>query len=351
MSFIMKKAVRSAKKLRIGFSGPSNFGKTYSALLLAYGLCGDWSKIAVIDTERDSASLYAHLGDYNVIPFGPPYRPGRYIEAIGFAESQGMEVIIIDSTSHEWIGEGGCLDWITELTEQSTSANSFKQWGIVTPEHNKFIDRILNSSCHILTTTRKKQTHAMVTGDNGKLTVQKLGLEDVQRDGWEYELDLNFTFQNALHYVKATKDRTQLFKSQNDFIITEETGKILKEWSEQGLSLIDDALNQIRRVETLDQLAAVLNSYPTLKQNEDFREALKARRDVILSFQKNQVQFKTGLDSVVIPTTPPVESTPEPEVAQTSTTNETTQVVQNETSDQEFISPLPADVTSNITPL
>lgn len=295
MSFIMKKAVRASKKLRIGLSGPSNFGKTYSALLLAYGICGDWTKIAVIDTERDSASLYSDLGDYNVIPFLPPFRPSRYIEAITYAESEGMEVIIIDSTSHEWAGTGGCLEWVTELTARG-SGNSFKEWGIVTPEHNKFIDKILNSSCHVITTTRKKQTHAMVTGDNGKVKVQKLGLEDVQRDGWEYELDLNFTFQNALHYVVATKDRTRLFKNQEEFVITEDTGRMLKEWSQQGRSLIDDALNQIRRVDSIEQLKAIYTAYSSLKDNEDFLAAFRNRRDTIVELEKKGVKFETGLE-------------------------------------------------------
>lgn len=347
MSFIMKKAVRASKKLRIGLSGPSNFGKTYSALLLAYGICGDWTKIAVIDTERESASLYSNLGDYNVIPFTPPYRPSRYIEAIDYAEKEGMLVIIIDSTSHEWAGAGGCLEWVTELTARSGTGNSFKEWGIVTPEHNKFIDRVLNSSCHIITTTRKKQTYGMVSGDNGKLKVQKFGLEDVQRDGWEYELDLNFTFQNDQHYVIATKDRTQLFKNQEEFIIDINTGKQLKEWSEQGPSLIDDALNQIRRTNNLEQLAAIFSAYPTLQTNEDFRTAVKVRRDTIKEFDKNGVNFNTGLEETsVIPTVNLENSTVNIE-SSLDTPNETS-ISTEETISTEQLSPL---ANSNITPL
>ena len=105
----LKKAVRKQVKLRLGMSGASGFGKTYSALLLAYGMTNDWSKIAVIDTENKSASLYANLGEYNTLELSAPYSPELYTEAIKTCENAGMEVIIIDSISHEWEGKGGCL--------------------------------------------------------------------------------------------------------------------------------------------------------------------------------------------------------------------------------------------------
>src|ERR1051326_2527877 len=106
----IRKATRQKEKIRLGLSAVSGGGKTYSALLIAFGLCGDWNKITVIDTENNSADLYSHLGEYNVIPLPPPYNPERYIEAIHACEDAGMEVIIIDSISHEWEGEGGILN-------------------------------------------------------------------------------------------------------------------------------------------------------------------------------------------------------------------------------------------------
>jgi hypothetical protein len=79
-------AKRHQVKLRLGLSGASGFGKTYSALLLAYGITGDWSKVAIIDTENGSASLYSHLGGYNVLTLTEPYTPERYIQAIEACE-------------------------------------------------------------------------------------------------------------------------------------------------------------------------------------------------------------------------------------------------------------------------
>jgi Domain of unknown function, B. Theta Gene description (DUF3871)/AAA domain len=97
-------------KLRLGLSGASGFGKTYSTLLLAFGITNDWTKIAVIDTENGSANLYSRLGGYNVLSLKPSFSPEHYIEALRVAKNASMEVVIIDSINHEWNGKGGCLE-------------------------------------------------------------------------------------------------------------------------------------------------------------------------------------------------------------------------------------------------
>ena len=91
----------------IAIVGPSGSGKTFSALLCAFGLTNDWSKIAVIDTENHSADLYSHLGNYSVLNLSKPFSPERYVEAIDVCEKAGMKVIIIDSITQEWDGQGG----------------------------------------------------------------------------------------------------------------------------------------------------------------------------------------------------------------------------------------------------
>ena len=103
-------ANRQRVKIRMALQGPSGSGKTFSSLLLAFGLCGDWSKIAVIDSENHSSSLYADLGGYKVLNLEAPFTPERYVEAIKACELASMEVIIIDSISHEWEGIGGILE-------------------------------------------------------------------------------------------------------------------------------------------------------------------------------------------------------------------------------------------------
>ena len=114
----LRKATRKKAKMRLGLSAVSGGGKTYSALIIAKGLAGDWDKIAIIDSENSSADLYAHLGDYNVLPISAPFTPEKYIDAIKACEAAGMEVIIVDSITHEWDGKGGCL----EIAEQIAQA-------------------------------------------------------------------------------------------------------------------------------------------------------------------------------------------------------------------------------------
>jgi hypothetical protein len=137
----LQKAERKQAKIKLGLQGPSGSGKTMGALIIAFGLCGDWSKIAVIDTENFSASLYAHLGGYQVLNISAPYNPEKYIEAIQLCENSAIEVIIIDSISHEWEGNGGILNIHSNMT-----GNSFTNWNRLTPRHNAFVQTILQVS-------------------------------------------------------------------------------------------------------------------------------------------------------------------------------------------------------------
>lgn len=145
MAFTFKKAVRSESKLRLVLEGISGSGKTYSALRLAKGLGG---KIAVIDTERGSASLYSSLEEipeFDVLELIDDFSPDTYIKAIKAAEEAGYDIIILDSITPEWTGKNGCL----ELVDYYANGNSFNGWKKVTPMHRAFLDAILNSKCHL----------------------------------------------------------------------------------------------------------------------------------------------------------------------------------------------------------
>jgi hypothetical protein len=255
----LQKAERHQVKLRVGLSGPSGFGKTYSALLLAYGITEDWNKIALIDTENRSASLYSHLGDFNVISLEEPFTPERYIEAIKLCEDSGIELIIVDSISHEWQGKGGCL----EIHEQL--GGRFQDWAKVTPRHQNFIDGIIQSKCHLITTSRTKVDYSLDKDGNGKTKVMKLGTKLITREGFEYELTANFEFLNDKHLVQASKDRTELFTGKPEFVINSSTGKKLIEWCNQGVS-IDRIKEEINACETDEELKLVYNKYPNLSK-------------------------------------------------------------------------------------
>lgn len=227
-----RKAERKQAKLKIGLSAPSGAGKTYSSLLIAYGICGDWSKIAVIDTENGSAELYSDLGEYSVCSITPPFTPKKYIAAIHEAVEAGFKVLIIDSLSHAWSGEGGLLDMQDKAVKASRSGNSYTAWREVTPEHNRLVDAILQSDIDVIITTRAKADY-VITDDNGKKSIKKVGLAPVFRDGLEYELTVFFDLTQD-HIATASKDRTGIFDGQN-FKPTSETGKQLAEWRNGGI--------------------------------------------------------------------------------------------------------------------
>ena len=254
----LNKAQRSNVKLRLGISGPSGFGKTYSALLLAYGITQDWSKVAIIDTENNSASLYSHLGDFNVLVLGSPFNPERYNEAISVCEKNGIEVIIIDSITHEWQGKGGCLEIHEKL------GGRFQDWAKVSPRHQSFIDAILNSSCHIITTARRKIDYSLDTTSTGRTKVVKHGTKEITREGFEYELTVNFELLNDKHLVKASKDRTGLFMDKPEFIINRATGKKLINWCDEGVS-IKDVKEEIKSCTTVDGLKHIYSKYSSIQ--------------------------------------------------------------------------------------
>ncbi|PWN58607.1 AAA family ATPase [Chryseobacterium viscerum] len=298
----LKQSQRQQVRLRLGLSGASGFGKTYSALQLAYGMTQDWSKIAVIDTENSSASLYSDLGNYNVLDLQAPYSPERYIQAIELCENSGIEVIIIDSITHEWNGTGGCLDIHEKL------GGRFQDWANVTPRHQAFINKILQSTCHVITTTRRKIDYSLDVASNGKTQVVKHGTKEITRDGFEYELTINFELVNENHLAKASKDRTGLFMNKPEFIITSETGKMILDWCNSGIeseskSIPMEIPSQIQqRVSTEEEvykaiqgcnsIAELLNLYKQFPQyHKTLKPDFEARKTLLIHTTNPNNQF------------------------------------------------------------
>lgn len=255
----IRQAERKQAKIKMGLQGPSGSGKTYSALLLAYGLIEDWSKIVVIDSEQHSSDLYAHLGNYNVLHLEQPFSPERYFEAIELCEDARMEVIIIDSISHEWDGPGGILDIHGNMTGNS----SFTNWSKLTPRHNAFVQQILQSNCHVIATIRSKQDYVL-SERNGKQVPEKVGMKPITRDGMDYEFALVFEL-DLKHNAIATKDRTGLFMDKPQFIITSATGTTIREWCNQGTSL-DVVIAEIKACESVEGLRNIWRNYPTYRK-------------------------------------------------------------------------------------
>lgn len=255
---MFKKAERKQARLRLALAGPSGSGKTYSALQMATGLGG---KIAVIDTEHGSASLYADVAEFDVLELHAPYSPERYIEAITAAERDGYSVLIIDSYSHEWTGPGGCLEINDQIAKAKYKGNTWSAWNETTPRHRALTDKILTSPLHIICTMRSKTE--TVQGEGKK--VVKLGMKSEQRDGTDYEFTVVLDLVHDGNMAVASKDRTKLFTQPE--LITPETGERLLEWLNGGANpeqrareMLIDALADIAAAPDLQALHSAFNA-------------------------------------------------------------------------------------------
>ena len=278
----LRRAERQQARIRMGLQGPSGSGKTMGALLVAFGITNNWSKVAIIDTENNSADLYAHLGNFNVLSLSAPYSPERYIEAIQSCEEAGMEVIIIDSISHEWEGQGGILE-----THSNMIGNSFTNWAKLTPRHNQFIMKMLSCRSHIIATVRSKQEYVL-SEKNGKMVPEKIGLKGVQREGMDYELTLVLEI-DIKQNVTATKDRTSLFMNKPEFKLSSETGLKILEWCKRGVNETD-VKTMIRKSKDVQSLREIFNSYPEFQiiLNENFQARKKALMNPETTIQPNK---------------------------------------------------------------
>jgi AAA domain len=254
----IRKAERKQARIKLGLQGPSGSGKTYSALLIAYGLCANWNKVAVIDTENNSADLYEHLGDYNVLPIRNQFSPEDYIQAIETCETEGMEVIIVDSCSHEWESTGGILDIHSQMM-----GNSFANWNKLTPRHNAFVQKMLQSPAHIIATIRTKQDYVL-TDKGGKVVPEKVGLKGITRDGLDYEMTLVLDL-NLKHHAVASKDRTGLFMGKPHFHVTTQTGIKIKQWCLSGTTL-EQVKTMIQETQIVDSLMNIYDRYPEYRE-------------------------------------------------------------------------------------
>jgi hypothetical protein len=221
-----RRAVKYDAKLRFAVCGPSGSGKTYTLLQLATELGGP---VALIDTERGSASKYADLFEFDVLEL-ESYDPARLIEIINEAAGNGYRVLCIDSLSHFWIGKDGELDKVDRAARRMQNPNSFAAWKQVTPLHNALIDKIVSAPLHILASMRAKTEWILDRDERtGKTVPRKVGLAPVMRDGIEYEFDVcgDMDQENTL---LITKSRCPKLAGGVFPKPSKEVADVLKEW-------------------------------------------------------------------------------------------------------------------------
>ena len=233
MALSFHKATKEQAKLRLALIGLAGSGKTYSALSLATNLVPS-GRVALIDTERGSASLYADRFSFDVLEL-EKHGPDDYCEAIEVAEAAGYDVIVIDSLSHAWAGRDGALEQVDKIAKREGKSNNFTAWRDVTPRHNRLVDTMLSSKAHVIATLRSKMEYVLEKDDKGRSSVRKVGLAPIQREGLDFEftvvgdMDLN-------HMLTVTKSRCLGAIEVGEMIEKpgEKTAAKLREWLASG---------------------------------------------------------------------------------------------------------------------
>lgn len=280
----IRKARRSATKLRLLLTGPSGAGKTWGALQIAKGMGG---KTVVIDTEEGSSDLYDHLHDFDVIDLRPPFSPERYIEAIRAAEEAGYEVIVIDSVTHCWSGPGGCLEILEDVAKAQFRGNTWSAFSVITPRWRAFVDAILRSPAHVICCGRSKTETAQVD-DHGKKKVAKLGMKLEARDGLEFEFTCVLDLIHDGHYATVSKDRTGLFAGDPK-PISPATGERLAAWLAGGTPTVTPPSEKYL------QAAAFIGKAAT---DADLRKATKAIDGYVVAGQLTSDEWSRLTDAI-----------------------------------------------------
>jgi hypothetical protein len=251
-----QKAKRQKLKGLFFLSGASGSGKTLGALLIAYGMMKEkypelseeeiWDKIGVVDTEHERSKVYVgmmvdhcktRIGEFWHQTLTAPYDSKSYALATKQLKEAGVEVVIEDSITHWWDGEGGILDEQDKVTKKSRSGNSYTAWREVQPNIKEFIKMLTYNDVHIIATNRAKQDYSIDKDEMGKTTITKLGLKPVQKDDLEYEFQIGLMI-DMNHKASATKDNTLgAVEALGEFTITPDFGRMLLQWLDKGVDV------------------------------------------------------------------------------------------------------------------
>ena len=234
-NFNVQEAVREKIAVKIALMGPSGCGKSYSALRLATGMIdemrkrdvleGTNGKILFANTEGPRGRYYAKEFKFDIVGLNPPYNPELFIDLINFAVQQKYSILVIDSSSAEWEGRGGCLDL------QQQFGGNYQAWARVSPRKDKFIETMAYPTIHIISTMRGKDQYELDKDDRGKVTVKKLGVGAKQRDGFEYYFTTTFLIDRDSHMAKCEKDNTHIFERLGNTILDETHGAQIIDWA------------------------------------------------------------------------------------------------------------------------
>ncbi|UPW42586.1 hypothetical protein BAHKABFF_00036 [Salmonella phage CF-SP1] len=239
----IKPAERSGSRVVIGISGQSGSGKTYSALKLARGMVDSPSEIGFLDTENGRGRLYSNIldGKFLHADLYAPFSPARYRQAIEEFQKAGVKVLVIDSGSHEWEGEGGCSD----IADQPLlNGKKMADWKRAKAEHKKFMSALLQSNMHIIVCLRARNK----TDFSNPKDPMPLGLHPVCEKDFMFEMTVSMMMYDngkVQDFTKLPEELRPIFfesgrDSQHHGYIGEAHGRGLIKWVDSGVKVDEE---------------------------------------------------------------------------------------------------------------
>ena len=247
-SNVFQKATRQSKSLKIALAGISGAGKTLTALFLAKGMCPAGKRIALVDTENKSASLYSNIVDFDTMSLDD-HNPQNFINLIDTAINNNYGVLILDSSTHAYDGNNGLLQLVSK--EELRTKNKWIAWARPSELWTQFVRKIIMANIHIIVTMRSKTKYAQTEKDsNGKSSVVKLGLEPIMKSEFEYEFDVFAELDRESHQLIINKTRIPILDNSVLPPATPELGAQIITWLNDGtidstkLAINDEVLEQ-----------------------------------------------------------------------------------------------------------
>jgi hypothetical protein len=242
----IRKAVRENARLVFALSSTTGEGKTMTAILLGYGLANfNAAKLGFLDTENRRGSLYADVLMDNKYTSHPtnepfliadlfaPFSPKRYKEAILEFQSAGVEVLIVDSVTHEWEGTGGCQE-IAEAGDPK-----IPNWNRAKKEHKSFMNTLLQTDMHVIVCVRAREKSKPERNSSGKLEFVDLGLQPIQEKNFMFEMTASLMMHEqgqSQSILKCPAALVNLLGRKKGYI-TADDGQAVRQWVDGALKL------------------------------------------------------------------------------------------------------------------